>query len=70
MQNLIAIAQIVFGILLIAAVYVQVKGNGFGRVWGGLNTSSSKRGLEGILFKLTFVLAFAFTLFSTIALVV
>lgn len=56
--------QILISVLMSLAILLQVKGTGFGRVWGGLSTSSTRRGLEGLIFKLTFVLAFLFILIS------
>ena len=70
MQDILFIVQIVIGVVLSATILIQVKGNGFGRVWGGLSTSSSRRGLEGVVFKLTFILTASFVVVSTIALFV
>ena len=70
MQTTIFIIQIILSVLLIIAIILQVKGTGFGRVWGGLGGGSfSRRGLEGIVFKGTFVLSFLFLLFSVFGLV-
>ncbi len=60
MKETISIVQIVVTVLLTMAILVQVKGVGFGRVWGGWTTSFSRRGLEGLIFKGTFLLAFLF----------
>ena len=71
MQVAITIIQIILSVILIVVVLLQVKGNGFGRAWGGLGGGSfSRRGLEGIVFKGTFVLAFLFLLISTLDLVI
>jgi preprotein translocase subunit SecG len=70
MRNLLLILQIITGIALSAAILVQVRGTGLGRVWGSSSSSFSRRGLEGLVFKLTFVLAFIFMLVSAISLVV
>jgi protein translocase SecG subunit len=51
-------------------VLLQVKGVGFGRVWGSSFTSFSRRGLEGFVFKATFVFAFLFILLSILQLVI
>ncbi len=69
-MQLILIVQIMVGILLSLAILMQVKGTGFGRVWGGLSTHTSRRGLEGLIFKLTFLLSFLFILLSTSALLI
>lgn len=68
MHNFLLFFQIIISILLIAVVLLQVKGTGFGRVWGGLSTSSTRRGLEGVIFKFTFVLVFLFIIISLISL--
>jgi len=69
MQNLILILQIISGISLSALVFVQVKGTGFGRVWGFSN-NFSRRGLEGLVFKFTFFVAFVFLVVSIAAILV
>jgi len=70
MKEVILIFQIISSVLLSIAILVQVKGTGFGRVWGGMSNSFSRRGLEGLVFKLTFVLSFIFIGLSIIAVVV
>ena len=62
MDNVLLAIQIVVAVLLAIAILVQVKGNGFGRMWGG--GSFSRRGLESLVFKATFVLAFLFVVVS------
>lgn len=69
-MNLLLVLQIIVSISLSALILLQVKGTGFGRVWGGLSTSSTRRGLEGVVFKLTFVLAFIFFVVSILALII
>lgn len=70
MQQILLVFQIIISVLLASVVLLQVKGTGFGRVWGGLSTSSTRRGLEGLIFKFTFVLAFLFILVSLVSLLV
>lgn len=69
MRQIITILQIIVGIVLVVFVLVQVKGTGFGRVWGGA-PSFTRRGLEKLVFKLTFVFAAIFVLLSLITLVI
>ena len=69
MHQTLTILQIIVTLVLTVLILLQVKGVGFGRVWGGL-TSFSRRGLEGFVFKLTFVFAFLFILLSVLQLVV
>lgn len=70
MQNILLIIQIVVGIVLSSAILLQVKGTGFGRVWGGLSVSSSRRGIEGIVFKATFILSAVFLITAIAGLLV
>lgn len=65
----IKILQAAISLILTLLILIQVKGVGFGRVWGGL-TTFSRRGLEGFVFKLTFVTAFLFILISILALII
>ncbi|OGM74914.1 preprotein translocase subunit SecG [Candidatus Woesebacteria bacterium RIFOXYB1_FULL_38_16] len=59
--------QITLSLILILLILVQVKGTGFGRVWG-ISNSFSRRGLEGAVFKLTFVISALFILISMVSL--
>ena len=68
MQNFIVVIQIMIACILIVVILVQVKGVGFGRVWGG-QASFARRGLEKLVFKLTFVFSFIFILTSILALI-
>ncbi len=61
------IIQIFVGLVLLGLILVQVKGNGLGRVWGGWNMSFSKRGLEVVIFRATFVFAFLFVFVSLLS---
>lgn len=69
MKTFLFVIQTISAILLIGAIIVQSKGTGFGRAWGG-STSFTRRGLEKLIFKATFVLAAVFILFSTLQLIV
>ncbi len=69
MHNVLTILQIFVSVVLTFAILLQVKGVGFGRVWGSSFTSFSKRGLEGFVFKATFVFAFLFMLLSILQLI-
>jgi protein translocase SecG subunit len=69
MNNILLVAQIVVAVALSALILLQVKGTGFGRVWGSLSTSATRRGLESLVFKLTFVLAFLFIVISLATLI-
>lgn len=66
MKNVIQVVQAVTALLLIIFVLLQVRGTGFGR-----STSSSsftRRGVEKLVFKLTFVVTALFLILSAISL--
>lgn len=61
MKDILTIIQIVVSLLLIGLVLIQARGTGLGRTFGGGGgTSFSRRGLEKLLFRLTFVFVFIF----------
>jgi len=68
MNNIILVFQVLISILLILVILIQTKGKGFGRSTTG-NVSFTRRGLEKIVFKLTFVLAALFIIISILQLV-
>ncbi|MEK7497722.1 MAG: preprotein translocase subunit SecG [Patescibacteria group bacterium] len=70
MEQIITTAQIVLSSLLIFFVLLQVKGVGFGRVWGTGGGSFARRGLEKLVFKLTFAVSGLFILLSIVSLVI
>jgi len=65
MSNILIIIQTVFSVALIALILVQARGTGLGRGSAG---SFTRRGLERLLFKLTFVVAAAFLIVSILQL--
>lgn len=65
MKNILIYLQIIVSIALILMILVQNKGTGFGRVWGG-TSSFTRRGLEKVIFKMTFVLTGIFMLLSLV----
>ncbi|EKD96154.1 MAG: hypothetical protein ACD_24C00163G0002 [uncultured bacterium] len=69
-KEILLISQIVSGLVLIVLISLQVKGKGFGRVWGSANFSFTRRGLENQVFRFTFVISFIFLLVSTLELLV
>jgi protein translocase SecG subunit len=68
--NILIVIQIVSSLALITLILIQARGTGFGRSGGfGGATSFSRRGLEKLIFRLTFVMAFIFILVSILQLV-
>ncbi len=68
MENLLLVAQIITGILLIGAILIQTRGTGFGR--GSSHASFTRRGLEKLVFRLTFVLVAIFVIVSILRLAI
>lgn len=69
MSNVLTIIQIIISIILTGLILIQAKGTGFGRgsVVGG--TSFTRRGLEKLVFRMTFVVSFLFIAVSILRLV-
>lgn len=71
MKQIISIIQVIISICLIALVLIQARGTGLGRTFGmGGGTSFSRRGLEKLIFRFTFVLAALFLIVSVLQLVI
>lgn len=68
MENFLLVAQILTGIFLIGAILIQTRGTGFGR--GSSHASFTRRGLEKLIFRLTFVLTAIFLLVSILRLAI
>jgi preprotein translocase subunit SecG len=65
MERLLLIFQIISSITLVILIIMQAKGTGFGRTFGGGgNVSFTRRGLEKVVFKFTFIVA---TIFITVS---
>lgn len=66
MTQTLTVVQIIISLGLIALILVQARGTGLGR---GVNASSfTRRGLERLLFRLTFVFATLFLVVSVLQL--
>lgn len=64
MKTIIQIVQAVSALLLIIFVLLQVRGTGFGR--SSNSSSFTRRGVEKLVFKLTFVVTAIFLILSTV----
>ncbi|HLD11515.1 MAG TPA: preprotein translocase subunit SecG [Patescibacteria group bacterium] len=70
MENILAIFQILFSLLLIGSILLQAKGTGLGSAWGGGGEFyRSKRGLEKIVFTASVVFATLFIITSIIGVI-
>jgi preprotein translocase subunit SecG len=71
MKQILTIVQIIVSVSLIFLILIQAKGTGLGRTFGGGGgTSFSRRGLEKLIFRLTFVLVGLFLTISILQLVI
>lgn len=70
MKDLILILQIVLGLILTLLILLQNKGVGFGRVWGSGSASFARRGLEKVVFRLTFIIAFLFFVLAIVQILI
>jgi protein translocase SecG subunit len=66
MKNAIQIVQAITALLLIIFVLLQVRGTGFGR--SASSSSFTRRGVEKLVFKLTFVVTALFLILSAVSL--
>lgn len=66
MIGYLQIVQMIISICLIAAILLQVKGQGLGGIFGGSDSGiyKTRRGAERTLFNLTVVLVVLFFLFA------
>jgi len=71
MKQFLTIAQMIVSVGLIGLILIQARGTGFGRSGGfGGSTSFSRRGLEKLIFRMTFVFALIFIVISVLQLVI
>lgn len=69
METALTIIQILSAATLIVVILIQTKGTGFGRSFKS-SASFTRRGLEKVVFKMTFVIAFVFILVSLLQLAI
>lgn len=68
MKQFLLIFQIIVSIVLVILVLLQARGTGFGRSSGGGGTSFTRRGLEKLIFRATFVFVALFLIVSVLEL--
>lgn len=71
MKQVLPVLQIISSLILIGLILIQARGTGFGRssTFGG-SSSFSRRGLEKLIFRATFVVVAVFLLLAVISLLV
>lgn len=67
MGNAFIYFQIVLSILVIFLILLQSRGTGFARGFSASQVSFARRGLEKLIFRLTFIVVALFIVGSTIA---
>jgi protein translocase SecG subunit len=67
MEFALLIIQAISGVLLITVILIQSRGTGFAR---STHASFTRRGLEKVVFRVTFLLAAIFILVSVLRLMV
>jgi len=70
MKQALTIVQIVVSIVLCGLILVQARGTGFGRSSGAGGSSFSRRGLEKLVFRLSFIFSGLFLLISVLQLII
>ncbi|MFH1863651.1 MAG: preprotein translocase subunit SecG [bacterium] len=71
MNEFLLILGIIISVLLIILITIQAKGKGLGSTFGsGSQSSFSRRGLEKLLYKFTFILAGLFIIVSIASLLI
>lgn len=70
MNQVLKISQIIVSIITIGLILIQARGTGLGRSSGGSTSSFTRRGLEKLIFRLTFVFVAIFLLLAIINLLV
>lgn len=69
MKQALTITMMIVSIILIVLILIQARGTGFGRSSGlGGGASFSRRGLERLIFRLTFVVVALFLIISVLQL--
>jgi len=66
MKTFLIVVQIITSVGLVVLILMQAKGTGFGRSWGSGGSSFTRRGIEKMVFKLTFVVSAVFLIVSFI----
>jgi len=69
MRTILLVLQIILSVFLIGLIMVQARGKGLSSAWGGASASFSRRGLERLIFRLTFIVSALFILISILQIV-
>ncbi len=70
MKEILLIAQIIISAVLVALILIQARGTGLSRGWTASSASFTRRGLEKLIFRSTFVFSAFFILISLASLLI
>jgi preprotein translocase subunit SecG len=70
MRQTLSIFQVITSVILIVLVLIQARGTGFGRTGGGGGSAFTRRGLEKLIFRSTFVFVAIFLTLSILSLLI
>jgi len=68
MNQFLLYLQLIISILLIILIMIQSRGTGFARGFSASQVSFARRGLEKLIFRLTFVVTALFVVISALLL--
>lgn len=70
MKIVLMIIQIIVSVTLIGFIIIQARGTGLGRTFASSQTAFSRRGVEKLIYKTTFVLAGIFIIVSILQIII
>ncbi|OGM15481.1 preprotein translocase subunit SecG [Candidatus Woesebacteria bacterium RIFCSPLOWO2_01_FULL_43_11] len=70
MKDSLLAAQIVVSAVLVGLILIQARGTGFARGWTASSASFTRRGLEKLIFRATFLFSALFILISLASLAI
>jgi protein translocase SecG subunit len=68
-ENIFVIAQIILSLAVTILILIQARGTGMSRAFGGNGVSFTRRGVEQVVFKSTFVITGLFVVISAISII-
>lgn len=68
-ENILTITQIILSAVLTILILIQAKGTGMSRAFGGNGVSFTRRGVERVVFKSTFVITGLFVVVSVVSII-
>ncbi len=68
-MSLLNVAQIIIALMVVVVILAQVRGGGWGGIFGGSGESAfrTRRGIERTLFRFTIILVIVFIILSILS---